>query len=194
MMPRIKIGIIGFGTIGSGVVKILETNGDIIKKRIGTEIEVIKIADLDISTDRGLNVDQNILTTDAQQLVNHTEIDIVVELIGGYEPARSLILQSISNGKHVVTANKALLAIHGDEIFSTADHNHVSIGFEASVGGAIPVIRSIRESFVANKISSSLLSLIVIFLCLNSSFLKTNAKLKSQIISFKLKNLFFIFE
>jgi homoserine dehydrogenase len=154
MMPRIKIGIIGFGTIGSGVVKILETNGDIIKKRLGTEIEVIKIADLDISTDRGLNVDQNILTTDAQQLVNHTEIDIVVELIGGYEPARSLILQSISNGKHVVTANKALLAIHGDEIFSTADHNHVSIGFEASVGGAIPVIRSIRESFVANKISN----------------------------------------
>jgi homoserine dehydrogenase len=154
MMPRIKIGIIGFGTIGSGVVKILETNGDIIKKRLGAEIEVIKIADLDIVTDRGLNVDQNILTTDAQKLVNHSEIDIVVELMGGYEPARSLILQSISNGKHVVTANKALLAIHGDEIFSTADHNYVSIGFEASVGGAIPVIRSIRESFVANKISN----------------------------------------
>ena len=153
-MPKIKIGIIGFGTIGSGVVKILETNGDIIKKRLGAEIEVIKIADLDIVTDRGLKVDQSVLTIDAQKLVNHSEIDIVVELMGGYEPARSLILQSISNGKHVVTANKALLAIHGDEIFSTAGHNCVSIGFEASVGGAIPVIRSIRESFVANKISN----------------------------------------
>ena len=121
MMPKIKVGIIGFGTIGSGVVKILETNGDIINKRLGTEIEVIKIADLDIVTDRGLKVDQSVLTADAQELVNHSEIDIVVELIGGYEPARSLILQSISNGKHIVTANKALLAIHGDEIFSTAD-------------------------------------------------------------------------
>jgi homoserine dehydrogenase len=153
-MPKIRIGIIGFGTIGSGVVKILETNGDIIKKRLGTEIEVIKIADLDISTDRGMKIDQSILTTNVLELVNDSEIDIIVELIGGYEPARTLILESISNGKHIVTANKALLAKHGDEVFSTANHKQVSIGFEASVGGAIPIIRSIRESFVANKINN----------------------------------------
>ena len=153
-MPKIKIGIIGFGTIGSGVVKILETNRDIIKKRLGTEIEVIKIADLDITTDRGMKVDQSILTTNALELVNDSEIDIIVELIGGYEPARTLILESISNDKHVVTANKALLAKHGDEVFSAANHKQVSIGFEASVGGAIPIIRSIKESFVANKINN----------------------------------------
>ena len=96
-MPKIRIGIIGFGTIGSGVVKILETNGDIIKKRLGTEIEVIKIADLDITTDRGMKVDQSILTTNALELVNDSEIDIIVELIGGYEPARTLILESIND-------------------------------------------------------------------------------------------------
>ena len=154
MMPKIKIGIIGFGTIGTGVLKVLEMNGDIIKKRLGTEIEVIKIADLDITTDRGVKVDQNILTTNSMDLVNHSDIDIIVELIGGYEPARTLILESISNGKHVVTANKALLAKHGDEVFPAANHKQVSIGFEASVGGAIPIIRSIRESFVANKINN----------------------------------------
>ena len=153
-MPKIKIGIIGFGTIGTGVLKVLEMNGDIIKKRLGTEIEVIKIADLDITTDRGVKVDQNILTTNSMDLVNHSDIDIIVELIGGYEPARTLILESISNGKHVVTANKALLAKHGDEVFPAANHKQVSIGFEASVGGAIPIIRSIRESFVANKINN----------------------------------------
>jgi len=154
MMPKIKIGIIGLGTIGSGVVKILETNRDVIKKRLGAEIEVVKIADLDITTDRGMKVDQSILTTNALELVNDSEIDIIVELIGGYEPARTLILESINNGKHVITANKALLAKHGDEVFPAANHKQLSIGFEASVGGAIPIIRSIKESFVANKINN----------------------------------------
>ena len=154
MMRKISVGIIGFGTIGSGVVKILQDNGDIIKKRLGVIVEVTKIADLDITTDRGIKVNPEILTTDAQEVINHPEVNVIVELIGGYEPARSLILQAINAGKHVVTANKALLAKHGSEIFSISEDQQVSIGFEAAVGGAIPIIRAIRESFVANKIYS----------------------------------------
>ena len=154
MMRKISVGIIGFGTIGSGVVKILQDNGDIIKKRLGVIVEVTKIADLDITTDRGIKVNPKILTTDAQEVINHPEVNVIVELIGGYEPARSLILQAINAGKHVVTANKALLAKHGSEIFSISEDQQVSIGFEAAVGGAIPIIRAIRESFVANKIYS----------------------------------------
>ena len=154
MMRKISVGIIGFGTIGSGVVKILQDNGDIIKKRLGVIVEVTKIADLDVTTDRGIKVNPKILTTDAQEVINHPEVNVIVELIGGYEPARSLILQAINAGKHVVTANKALLAKHGSEIFSIGEDQQVSIGFEAAVGGAIPIIRAIRESFVANKIYS----------------------------------------
>ncbi len=154
MMRKIKVGIVGFGTIGSGVIKILQDNGDIIRKRLGATVEVVKIADLDITADRGIKVDPKLLTTDAQEVINHPEVNVVVELIGGYEPARSLILQSIKAGKNVVTANKALLAKHGDEIFSEVEGQQVSIGFEAAVGGAIPIIRSIRESFVANRINS----------------------------------------
>ena len=154
MIRKISVGIIGFGTIGSGVVKILQDNSDIIKKRLGVIVEVIKIADLDITTDRGIKVNPKILTTDAQEVINHPEVNVIVELIGGYEPARSLILQAINAGKHVVTANKALLAKHGSEIFSIGEDQQVSIGFEAAVGGAIPIIRAIRESFVANKIYS----------------------------------------
>ena len=154
MIRKISVGIIGFGTIGSGVVKILQDNSDIIKKRLGVIVEVTKIADLDITTDRGIKVNPKILTTDAQEVINHPEVNVIVELIGGYEPARSLILQAINAGKHVVTANKALLAKHGSEIFSIGEDQQVSIGFEAAVGGAIPIIRAIRESFVANKIYS----------------------------------------
>ena len=154
MMRKISVGIIGFGTIGSGVVKILQDNSDIIKKRLGIIVEVTKIADLDITTDRGIKIDPKILTTDAQEVINHPEVNVIVELIGGYEPARSLILQAINAGKHVVTANKALLAKYGSEIFSIGEDQQVSIGFEAAVGGAIPIIRAIRESFVANKIYS----------------------------------------
>jgi len=153
-MRDINVGIIGFGTIGSGVFKILQENGGIIKKRLGASINVSKIADLDITTDRGVKVDSKLLTTDAQQVIKDSNVDIVVELIGGYEPAKSLILGAINEGKHVVTANKALLAKYGNEIFSMVEKEQVSIGFEAAVGGAIPIIRSIKESFVANKIIS----------------------------------------
>ncbi len=153
-MKSVKVGLIGFGVIGSGMVKILQDNQNIIQGRLGATVEVIKIADLDITTDRGVAVKSGILTTDANEVLDHPDVDIVVELMGGYDPARSFILQAIKNKKHVVTANKALLALHGDEIFSAAEKKGVGIGFEASVGGAIPIIRSIKEGFVANRIQA----------------------------------------
>ena len=153
-MKMIKVGMIGFGTIGAGVAKILASNGEIIKQRLGAGVELIKAADLDITTDRGVKMGHDVLTTSADEVINHPDIDVVIELIGGYEPARKFLLQAIDQGKHVVTANKALLAKHGDEIFLAASEKGLSIGFEASIGGAIPIIRSIREAFVANRIQS----------------------------------------
>ncbi len=153
-MKSIKVGLIGFGTIGCGMVKILQDNQKIITDRLGASVDVIKIADLDITTDRGVKVESGILTTDANEVLDHPDIDVVIELMGGYEPARSFILKAIKNKKHVVTANKALLAKHGEEVFSAAEKNNVGIGFEASVGGAIPIIRSIKEAFVANRIQA----------------------------------------
>ncbi len=151
-MRKIKVGIIGFGTIGSGVVKILASSRDLIRQRLGAEVEVIKIADLDITSDRGVEVNSSLLTTDAKEMIDNPDVDVVVELMGGYEPARSFMLQAIAGGKHVVTANKALIAKHGDEIFAAVEDQQVSIGFEAAVAGAIPIIRLIREAFVANGI------------------------------------------
>ncbi len=151
-MKNVKIGLIGFGTIGAGVVKILAENADVIRQRLGATLEVGKIADLDITTDRGVQVPKGVLTTDADAVLDDPEIEIIIELIGGYEPARSFVLKALQNGKHVVTANKALLAKHGEEIFSAADEKGLGIGFEAAVGGAIPIIRSIREAFSANRI------------------------------------------
>jgi homoserine dehydrogenase len=146
--------LIGFGTIGAGVVKILAENADVIQQRLGATLQIGKIADLDITTDRGVEVESGVLTTNADDVLNDPEIEIVIELIGGYEPARSFVLKAIQNGKHVVTANKALLAKHGEEIFSAADEKGLGIGFEAAVGGAIPIIRSIREAFSANRFSA----------------------------------------
>jgi homoserine dehydrogenase len=153
-MKTIKVGMIGFGTIGAGVAKILAENSEIIKKRLGAGVELVKVADLDITTDRGVKLAPNVLTTSAEEVINHPEINVFIELIGGYEPAKKFLLQAVDQGKHVVTANKALLAMHGDEIFSAVAEKGVSIGFEAAVGGAIPIIRSVREAFVANNIQS----------------------------------------
>ena len=153
-MKMIKVGMIGFGTIGAGVAKILAGNSEIIRQRLGAGVELVKVADLDITTDRGVKLAPDVLTTSADEVINHPDIDVVIELIGGYEPARKFLLQAIDQGKHVVTANKALLAKHGDEIFLAASEKGLSIGFEASIGGAIPIIRSIREAFVANRIQS----------------------------------------
>jgi len=153
-MRQINVGIIGFGTVGKGVVKVLLQNIGVIKNRLGAEIKIKRIADLDIITPRGIEVKKELLTTDALEVINDPEIDIVVELIGGYNPAKEFILKALENKKHVVTANKALLALHGYEIFKCAEKNNMTVGFEASVGGGIPIIKSIKEGLVANHIHS----------------------------------------
>ena len=151
-MQEIRVGLIGFGTIGTGVAKILKNNQEVIEKRLGASVKLVKIADLDIKTDRGIDIEEGVLTTSVEEVIDNPDIDIVVELVGGYEPARTFLLNAINNKKHVVTANKALLAKHGDELFELIEEKGLALGFEASIGGAIPIIRSIRESFVANRI------------------------------------------
>ncbi|MEW6616775.1 MAG: homoserine dehydrogenase [Thermodesulfobacteriota bacterium] len=151
-MKTIVIGLVGFGTVGMGVVKILQENKGIIEDRLGASIHLKKIADMDITTDRGIKVDRELLTTDVQELIDDPEISILIELIGGYDAAREISLNAIRKKKHIVTANKALLAVHGTEIFKAAYREKVDIGFEASVGGGIPIIRSIKEGLAANNI------------------------------------------
>jgi len=151
---KISIGIIGFGTVGTGTVKILLENKEIIKERIGFEINLRRIADLDIFRDRDIKLPKSILTSNVDDILSDPETDIVVELIGGIRPAKDFILKAINNRKHVVTANKALLATEGNEIFTAAHKREVEIGFEASVAGGIPIIKVIREGLVANRIKA----------------------------------------
>ncbi len=153
-MRRIKVGLIGFGTVGAGVVKILQRNAKLIEKRMGAQIVLKRVADIDVKTDRGVRLKPGVLTTRASEVIDDPEIDVVMELIGGLEPAKTFILKAIRNKKHIVTANKALLALHGDEIFEAANRYGVDVNFEASVGGGIPLIRSIKEGLVANRIQS----------------------------------------
>ncbi len=154
MMKEINIGLIGFGTIGTGVVKLLRQNEDLISKKLGAKLVLKKIADIDVTTPRTIKVNKSLLTTNALEIINDKDISIVIELMGGYEPARTFLLKAIDNGKHVVTANKALLATHGNEIFPAAQKKAVDIGFEASVGGTIPIIKTLKESLAANRINS----------------------------------------
>lgn len=154
MKSRIGVGIIGFGTVGTGVAKILLDNAALIRCRVGVPVELIRIADLDISRDRGLVLPLGLLTTDARQVLGDPAVDVVIELIGGYDMAKRVILEAITAGKHVVTANKALLALHGEEIFEAAARKGVDLGFEASVGGGIPVIRALTEGLAGNTIQS----------------------------------------
>lgn len=153
-MRTIKTGMIGFGTVGAGVVKILQRNAKLIETRLGARLALTRIADIDLRRDRGVKVKPGLLTQKAEEVIEDPEIDIVMELIGGIEPARTYILRALQKGKHVVTANKALLALHGDEIFRMAHRHGVVVNFEASVGGGIPLIRSIKEGLVANRIQS----------------------------------------
>jgi homoserine dehydrogenase len=153
-MREIKVGLIGFGTVGAGVVKILQKNDRLIEKRMGAKIILKRVADIDVKTDRGVRLKPGVLTRSAEDVVEDPEIDIVMELMGGIEPAKTYILKAIKNDKHIVTANKALLALHGDEIFRSAHRFGVDVNFEASVGGGIPLIRSIKEGLVANRIES----------------------------------------
>ena len=154
LKQKIKVGLIGLGTVGSGTFRILRDNAELIRHRAGVPIEVVKIAVRDLARDRGLDIPRSLLTDKPSHIVDDPNIDIVVELIGGYEPARGLLLAAIAHGKHVVTANKALLAVHGYEIHAAADRAGVTIGFEGSVGGGIPVIKALKEALAANRILS----------------------------------------
>lgn len=153
-MKKIYLGLIGLGTVGTGVVKVLEQNKGIIRERLGVDLVIKGIADLDITRDRGLTIDKGLLTTDATDIIKDSDISIVIELIGGYEPAKTFILKAIEEGKHIVTANKALLSTFGMEIFEKAKQKKVDVGFEASVGGGIPIIKAIKEGLNANRIES----------------------------------------
>ncbi|HRT27079.1 MAG TPA: homoserine dehydrogenase, partial [Syntrophales bacterium] len=155
-MKKIYAGLIGFGNIGTGVVKLLNMNRGLIEDRLGASIILKKIADIDIETPREVAVDRSILTTEAADILGDPEISIVIELVGGYQPALSFILEAVRAKKHVVTANKALLATYGNEVFRAAEKEDVDIGFEASVGGTIPVIKTLKEGLVANRIKSVL--------------------------------------
>jgi homoserine dehydrogenase len=148
----INVGIIGFGTVGSGTARILLENKDVLKERLGFEINLKKIATRNVSKERGIKVSDDMVTADVNDVLNDPDIHIVAELIGGITPAKDFILQAISKGKHVVTANKALLATEGNEIFKAAQKARVEIGFEASVAGGIPIIKVVREGLIANRI------------------------------------------
>jgi homoserine dehydrogenase len=153
-MKKINVGLIGCGTIGTGVAKILIENKDLLLSRIGAVLNLKYVADIDLETDRGIPFDDGVFISDAFKVVDDPDIDIVVEMIGGQGIAKDLILRAFDNGKPVVTANKALLAGHGNTLFRAAMENGVDLAFEASVGGCMPIIKSLRESLVGNHIRS----------------------------------------
>lgn len=153
-MKTINIGLVGFGTVGTGVVKLLKGQAPLLQRRLAARLRLKRIADLDLTKPRDVEVDPKILTTDAREIIEDPAIDIVIELIGGTTTAREVSLAALRSGKHLVTANKALLATHGLELFRAAAEKRVDLGFEASVCGGIPIIRAVREGLVANRIHS----------------------------------------
>jgi len=151
-MKKVKVGIIGFGTIGTGLVKALIARRKFLKEKAGVDIEIARICDKDLKRKRPVKVSKKLLTKSVSKVIYDPEIDIVVELVGGIIPAKDILLESLRQGKHVVTANKALLSSSGYEIFKLADQLGLCVGFEASVGGGIPIIRALSQGFVANRI------------------------------------------
>lgn len=151
-MNPIKVGLLGIGTVGSGTYNVLKRNQEEIRRRAGRGIEIAVVADLNTERARELTGGEVEVVADANEVVNRPDIDIVVELIGGYGVARELVLKAIRNGKHVVTANKALLAVYGNEIFEAAREKGVIVAFEAAVAGGIPIIKALREGLTANRI------------------------------------------
>ena len=151
-MEPVNIGILGLGTVGCGTVNVLSRNAKEITRRAGREIRIVQAAARSPDKKRGCATEQIALTGNPEEVVNNPDIEVVVELIGGYEPARQLVLQAIANGKHVVTANKALIAVHGNEIFQAAQDRGVMVAFEAAVAGGIPIIKAIREGLAGNHI------------------------------------------
>ncbi|MDP2921644.1 MAG: homoserine dehydrogenase [Candidatus Omnitrophota bacterium] len=153
---KINIGLIGFGTIGSSVAKFLLENRGLLLKRTGMDFNLKLVCDKDLSANRGVNIPKSMLTKDIDRVINDPDIDIVVELVGGIHPAKEIVLKALSKGKHVVTANKLLLASEGEKIFQRAGDLNREIYFEASVAGGIPIIKAIREGMVGNRFSSIL--------------------------------------
>lgn len=153
-MNVVNIGLIGAGTVGCGLIKVLDENRDVIEKRVGIRLEIKKIADIDPDRKRPVEIPRNLFTSNAWEIIEDKSIPIVIELVGGTTIAKDFILGAIRNRKNVVTANKALLGHYGREIFSAASENGVDIGFEASVGGGIPIIRAIKDGYVGNRILS----------------------------------------
>jgi homoserine dehydrogenase len=153
-MKKINIGLLGCGTIGTGVAKILIKNADLIRSRVGADLNLKYVADIDLETDRGIRFDNGVFISDAYKVVDDPDVDIIIELIGGEGIARELILKAIDKGKQIVTANKALLAVHGNALFKAAIEKGVDLAFEASVCGCLPIIKSLRESLVGNHIKS----------------------------------------
>ena len=151
-MKPIQVGLLGIGTVGGGVFNVLDRNQEEITRRAGRGIQIHTVADLDTKRAEELVKGRAKVVGDAKQVVNNPEIDVVVELIGGYGIAKELVLAAINNGKHVVTANKALLAVHGNEIFAAAQAKGVTVNFEAAVAGGIPIIKALREGLTANRI------------------------------------------
>ncbi|MFM8760419.1 MAG: homoserine dehydrogenase, partial [Polynucleobacter victoriensis] len=151
-MKPIQVGLLGIGTVGGGVFTVLDRNQEEITRRAGRGIQIRTVADLDTKRAEELVKGRAKVVNDAKLVVNDPEIDVVVELIGGYGIAKELVLAAINNGKHVVTANKALLAVHGNEIFAAAQAKGVTVNFEAAVAGGIPIIKALREGLTANRI------------------------------------------
>ena len=153
-MKKVKIALLGLGNVGRGVWNILQMNGEEIMKRSGCQVEVAKILVRDPSKARAVKVPEELITTDFDEILNDDSIKIIVEVMGGIEPAKEFILKSLGKKKHIVTANKMLLATYGDELFKKADEEEVMLNYEASVAGGIPIIQAINESLTANKIEN----------------------------------------
>jgi len=150
-LKQLNVGILGLGTVGGGTYTVLKRNATEITRRTGVEINVVQVADRNLAHAKALATDADV-TDDAFAVVNNPAVDVVVELIGGYTLSRELVLKAIANKKHVVTANKALIALHGNEIFAAAKANNVIVAFEAAVAGGIPIIKALREGLGANRI------------------------------------------
>ncbi len=151
-MKPVKVGLLGLGTVGGGTVSVLQRNAEEIQRRAGRGIEIAIATARDINKPRAFDTSSIELTTDPLAVVNHSEVEVVIELIGGTDVALELVMKAIANGKHVVTANKALIAKHGNEIFAAAQQKGVMVAFEAAVAGGIPIIKSVREGLAANQI------------------------------------------